>query len=297
MIKPFRFSNLKKVSKKEQSLIEGAYSLFPADVRGAIEVEIRKVLMRHLGEKAFYYADSIETFAFAPYLESISENRVLALISIEPFPAKIILQIDKNLSFALIDKLLGGIGAPAVEARPLTETEKGVIQYLIMQILATIWVACGKKANTHFRFERFVQSPLELKKIMNDKDIVVSAGFKVGIGELAGFVQLGLPKSFIDKAGLASKEIDNEYFMKRADSFDYLRTTLWAEAGRVSVLARDVETLEEGDVIVFDDTGLSLEGEKVKGKAMLRVGKGESAGLTAKVDSSADKVKCTITGS
>lgn len=296
--KPFKW-NLKKVSMADEHLLDSLFCLLPATAaRERIVVEIRKVLMKHLGEKAFFYLESVQTKQYAAFLSERHESAITAQIGMEPIPHKGIIEIDPNLGFLLIERLLGGSGTPSIENRPLTETEKGVIQYLIMQIMAVIWQTMGKAANVHFRFEKFVSDINDIGKIAPGKDTATALIYKVGIGELSGFVKLLFPKAFVEKAILTSKsaEDDGDYFRGRISRYGYIQTTLWAEAGRTFVAPQELVALENGDVILFDDTGVFFADGVLKGEAALRVGGGETGGIKTSVETSGRVVKCTVIG-
>lgn len=298
-VKPFFWKSLKKISKDDQLLLDSVYELLPeTSARDKLAIEIRKTLMKHLGEKLFYYLDSVQTRPYLNFLSDLPDTPSIAIIGMEPISEKAVLYIDSNLAFLLIDRLLGGQGEPHIENRSLTETEQGVVQYLIMQILAQIWQVCGKSARVHFRFEKFCFSGRDIEKISNGKEPVVELNFKVGIGELSGFVKLIFPKTFIEKTASGHKQItediDLPYFLNKTSSYNYLQTTLWADVGRANISSIELSALESGDVIVFDETEAELIENQISGKASLRTGQGESGSLTAKVKPEGKVIKCTI---
>lgn len=298
-IKPFQWTNLRKVSSEEVHLIDTLFEIIPAtSARDSLNLKIRKMLMKHLGEKSFYYLDVISNTTYSSFLGSLPEGAVLAVIGMEPSNAKMILHVDNNLAFLLIDRLLGGIGEPSVENRPLTETEQGVLQYFIMQVLAEVWQSFGEMARLHFRFERFAFSANDIEKIGSPKDVAVSLVFKVGVGELAGFVKLIFTGDFVKKAGGITPKhpLESEYFAGKVDKYNYIKTSLWADAGMATVSSDDLAALEPGDVIIFDETGLSLKDGMPVGEVDLKVGKGEEGSLTAEITADKNIIKCRITG-
>lgn len=258
------------------------------------------MLMKHLGEKAFYYVDSVTAGTCGEFLAALPDCATLAIVGTEPSGHKLIAHLDNNLVHLLIDRLLGGSGEVPPENRPLSETEAGVIQYLIMQALATVWKAFGEAGRYHFRFEKFIFSAPDVEKIMTPKETVVVCAFRVGIGEFSGFVKLLFPKHFVEKVSLnqalPQKGAEYDFFAQKARAYDFVRTVIWAEAGRAVVPANDITLLEEGDVLLFDDTGLELRDGLPTGQADLRVGHGEEGSFKAVVAAGAKNIKCTIVG-
>ncbi len=303
-IKPYNIGNIKKVTEEEIRLTDALQELIPAtSARDKLSLELRKTLMKHLGEKSFYYLDAVTSEPYASFVSYLPDTAILAVLGLEPSQAKVVVHIDNNLGFLLIDRLLGGAasaqGDVAVENRPLSETESGVLQYLIMQLLAQVWKTCGEASRLHFRFEKFVFSPRDIEKLSGKQETAAALTFKVGIGELSGFVKVIFPGSLLNKLPAVTgkeNEFESSYFMSKIGKYDYVRTTIWADAGRATVTSNDIIMLEAGDVVIFDDTGLMLKGGRPEGEIDLRVGKGDEGSLRAAVAMEKDILKCTIVG-
>ncbi|MBI2091722.1 MAG: hypothetical protein HYT75_01825 [Deltaproteobacteria bacterium] len=296
-VKPFNFGSLKKVSEAEIQLIDLALGMLPeTEARSNLGVEIRKIFLKHFGEKAFYYLESVSSDPYGSFVATLPDNPIIAVLNMEPKGAKALLTIDNNLAFLLIDRLLGGAGEPSVEKRPLSETEQGVLQYFIMQILASIWRTFGESARLHCRFERFMFDPRDAAAVINSKETAVSFVFKAGIGELAGFVKITFGGAFLSKVASTASESASEqaHFLERLDRFNFLRTSVWAECGNATVSSSDLIALENGDVIVFDETGLTET--KPAGSVDLKVGSGETGSLRADIAAEGKVIKCTIVG-
>src|SRR3989338_622545 len=296
-VKSFNWTNLKRVSGEEIRLTDSLISLIPdTSVRDTLGISVRKMLMKHLGEKSFYYLDAVTTEPFAAFLAALPENAILATIGMEPSAAKAVLYIDANLAFLIIDRLLGGEKEPSVETRRLYETEQGVLQYFIMQVLAEIWRSCGSASRVHFRFDRF-SSGGDIEKLGTVKDVAISLVFKVGIGEFSGFVKAVFPGAFIGKA-VTGKEIEPpfelDYFVNNAGRYGYLPATIWADAGHAIVSSADLISLEEGDVVIFDESGLMLKDGVPEGSVDLKVGRGEEGALKADAKIDGKILRCIV---
>ncbi len=299
-VKPLKWS-LKKVTSHELALLDSVYGLIPSgEMEQRLALDMRKMLMKHLGEKSFYYLDTMQSASFGEFAVALPEYSVLAVIGAEPLPGKIILNIDSSLVFLLIDRLLGGNGEPMVESRPLTETEQGVLQYFIMQVLSQIWKAGGSAADAHFRFERFMFDPVRSMDVIGEREKTACVNFKIGIGELGGFLKIFIPEQTLSavsaKAQKRIEESDIEAMPKRAANFDYLRTTIWADAGRVNVNPDEIAQIEPGDVILLDETGLDFSNGVIAGEVELRVGKGEEGSIKASVEGEKRRLRCTLLG-
>ncbi|PIR17488.1 MAG: hypothetical protein COV46_03925 [Deltaproteobacteria bacterium CG11_big_fil_rev_8_21_14_0_20_49_13] len=300
-VKPFNLSCIKKMSSEEVRLTSLLFDLSPESSSGdPVTVRIRKMLMKHLGERSFFYLDNVESLTFSSFLGSLPETVIISVMKVEPINIRLAAQIDNNLAFLLIDKLLGGTGEFAPENRPLSETEQGVLQYFVMQILSEIWKSSGSGARLHFRFEKFAFGMKDLENAGNLKDAAISLAFKVGIGDLSGFIKVIFTGDFIRKAqslGLGKRSnAEGGHFSDRSERYGYIKTTLWADAGRVTVSSSDLITLESGDVLLFDESGLMLKEGKPCGSVELKAGRGEEASLTANIQPEGKTIKCTVAG-
>lgn len=298
-VKNISWSNLKKVSEAEARYSEAAWSLFPSTSgRDDISISIRKMLMKHLGERAFYYIDNVTTEPSLSFISRLPESAVMAVIGANSGDSKIILHIDNMLAHLIIDKLLGGAGDVSASDRPLSETEAGVLQYFVMQALANIWQSCGRNEKAHFRFEKFIYGGPAAEQNVSRKETLVIFSFKVGIGENSGFVRACLPGSMLDRAEfLESSKLDDVELAKRFENlarFNFIRTALWAEAGNASLSSKELGALEEGDVIIFDECGIGMSDNIVSGEVRLKVGRGEEGGLSASIEPHGRVLKCIL---
>jgi len=300
-VKPFNWGNIKKVSMEEVRLMEELEGLLPAGSAGEdISLGIRRMLIKHLGEKSFFYLDSLATQSFGSFLSSLPEVPVMAVIGTDQGDAKLLAQIDTNLAFLVIDRLLGGSSLPAVESRPLSETEQGVLQYFIMQVLLEIWKACGESARYHFRFDRFAFGSHGVESVYPHKELLAAPVFKVGIGELSGFLKIYIPEPFVKKAahagGSAGRSGENRHLQPLFARYGYINSSLWLEGGRATISDSELAALEPGDVVLFDESGLSVRNGHAEGVAELRAGTGENGALKTSIVPEGAVIKCTVIG-
>jgi len=299
-IKNISWANLKKVSSADIGYIDAALSLFPsAAAKENISLAIRKMLMKHLGEKAFYYLDGVEALPAQNFFATMPENSVSAIIGTNKGDGRLVAHIDNNLAFLVIDKLLGG-GGDFFESRPLSETEAGILQYFILQVLFSVWRSSKEDEKVHFRFERFIFTGEDVLKVFPKKESVVVFFFKVGIGEHAGFVKIAIESSLLGKMKFAGEDVKDKKeldgYFNDLSRFHYIRTSLWAEAGALTLSSRELKELEDGDVILFDDCGIYLKDKKVDGEVRLKVGQGDHGFVRAEITQSAGALKCKISG-
>lgn len=280
MIKPFKLDNLKKIPGKEVELIRALYEYLPAtDMREKFHVSIRKSLMKHLGQDIRYFLSSCETMSFGDFVGSLPSCPVIVVLGLTPIERKAIIQIDHQIANVVINKLLSDSAAMS-ELKPLTETEQGVLQYLIMQVLSQVYAAGGAAPRVHFRFEKFLFDPAEIRQITGQRENICALTLDVNILDQKGFVKIVFPDPFLEEmvqlsAGAGSSKKEREYFAKQLKSWGFLETSAWAEAGNCLLSPVDIKGLEAGDVILFDETGLAMDGKKITGEVKIHFGSSE----------------------
>lgn len=300
-ITPYRFK-LRKLSSGDQRLLDAVLAFLPATgARGGAAQAIGDALNRHLGERPELRVESIQLERFGEAIARLPDPALVVVLGMAPLARRALCEIDAGLGLALVDRLLGGPGRSS-EPREMSDTEQGVVQYLIMQVLAALHRLCGRDERVHFRFERFLAHPHEARELAGSTDAAAIVLVRMTVGDASGFIRLILPDPF---AGQATLELEGEherrpgeraFALAQVERFGFVRLPLWAEAGRTTLAARDLSALEEGDVILFDQPRVELFDGAVRGRTVLRIGAGLVGGIDADVTAEETVLRCTIAG-
>lgn len=301
-ITPFHFK-LKKVSSREQRLIKALYSYLPdTGLAEGFGQGIREAIARHVGEDFELKLEMLEHKHFSSFLSRLPKLSIMAIVGMAPLSNKVILEIDVPLATLLIERMLGGQVEAMQEPRALSDTEQGVLQYLLLQVMAHIHRLCAKDARAHFRFERLAFAHHEVRELADENDGVAVLTFRAEIGRYCGFVRLAMPDPFIEGAFLDVPSPDEVRVSERSwteaqlERFGYVRMPLWAEVGRTTVTPADIRGLEEGDVVLLDAASAYPVKGKLEGKVILRAGRGMCGGIDADLDIKKGRVNCKIVG-
>ncbi len=301
-VQPFRFK-LKKVSAAEQRVLSALFDFLPkTGMRDKFGSSVREALSKHLGVEADYFLESVVQGDFSGFLEKMPDPAVLVVLGMAPREGKVVLEIDDHLAALLIEKLLGGTAETPPAPKPLSDTEQGVLQYLILQVLAHIYRICGNDARLHFRFERFVFTPKGLKGQVPDDEAVSAFTVKMTVGKHSGFVRLYMPSPLVEQQYLnvpmkgETRDGERAFILERLGEFAHLTVPLWADAGFTTVSATELNNLEEGDVVLFDSTELMLTNTGPAGRVVLRTGEGRHGGFVSEVTVVPKKIHCKIVG-
>lgn len=300
MTKPFKLDNIKKVTRHETDLIRALYEFLPAtDVRDRIHVAIRKVLIKHLGQDLRYYLSAAEKKGFNEFTATLPESPVIMVLGLAPIAKKAFVHFDNNIANLVINKLLGGGEGSSGELKSLTETEQGVLQYLIMQVLSQIHALAGAESRVHFRFEKFLFDAKEISKYSKAQENVYILHMEVGMLNQSGFVRIVFPYPFLEEllslpSGAGDTAEERTYFGRQLARWGFISTSAWAEAGNSFLSPAEIKDLEGGDVVLFDETALKLTGKGMEGSMLIHFGTGESGISSQLVGSDAKAVRCRL---
>lgn len=284
-IRPFHFK-LNKLELKDIQMVEALLQFLPATgARENFHLAIRKALHQYLTDVG-YYLERIEEVSFRDFFASLPGSCTVAVLGLQPFRQKGFVELDPFLSHLIIEKLLGGGGEDFGDLRPLTETEQGVIEFLLLKLLSQIHKLCEDKAKLHFRLERMILEPSHLRSFGNEEDSLVCLKLHVSCLKRSGFIHIYLPHPWVLEGFL--KELPaNRKTIEFAQVKDNLKTyedqpcELWGGLGETFVSYADLKSLEEGDVVLLDKTPLVHKKGSWSGDVWLFVGKGESGGFLA----------------
>lgn len=289
-IRPYRFT-LPKVSGQEAQLLKALGEFLPLHVvREQIVTNIQQSLTKHVNADVALSFEGVAIREIDALSNELPQPCVVAVIGLPPHQGKILLQIDTHLAGLLIHRLLGSEADAHVELHPLTETEQGVLQYLLMQVLAEVHAACGTAERAHFRFERFCIRGEDVAAQASSRDACGVLTWSVRWGDAVGFVRVIFPRPFVNAAMLKPLPMpkdchaaESAYLLERLQRFGWIRTTLWVEGGVAELNAEEMAGLEMGDVILFDQSALSLQGKQVAGEVIVHVGNAQDAGLRGEI--------------
>ena len=224
---------------------------------------------------------------FDHFTHAMSHPCVGIQLLAEPQGQTLLLDMDYSLTRMLVDRLLGGEGAPPQELIPLTPTEEGVLEFFLVKALSGLpSVGVGDLPHS-LKFGKIVFE----NKLLGGSEAGAERGcvfkFYLGMGKKGGYVKIYVPHPlleglFLREAPLAGPN-EGADFERHLGRVSHVKAPLWTEIGRVQLMPSDLEQLETEDVILFDETLASMSDHGVTGQAILRVGDAPRDGLLAEV--------------
>ncbi|MEW5739331.1 MAG: type III secretion system cytoplasmic ring protein SctQ [Myxococcota bacterium] len=297
--RPFRFSNLEKVSKRHAQLIRNLEWMLPSvRATGEVSSSVRKRLQEMLEEQVSLQTEYVHVVPLAKLRRYIGEPTFLAVLTPQPNKTRGLLEIELGLAHQAIDMLLGGAGE-AVALRPLTDIEEGVMTYVIIETLKALAPSLDPSL-PKLRIEGVVRGFEDAASLIGEDESLAVVQLKAVFGQHSGYVRLFIPEtvlatanpppdSEVRKARRAADAVTHRAWLKS------VRAALRAEIGQVEISAGDLAQLRERDVVLVE--ALSCRPDQgAGGTAKLRLGRGQSGHIDAEVTVEDGRFMAKVTG-
>lgn len=233
-------------------------------------------LSGYLREMAEVNLISIDQLPYSDFLMSLPDTTSINVINLEPNNGKLILEVNLSLVFPIIEKLLGGIGAPMEKIREITDIEQRLIEEFISLTIGDLQEAWRTVVpTTEFTVESRETSP-RLVQIVAPNEIVAALVFEVRMGSVSGMMNFCIPAHLleplrhqfeVEKTTFVADDSKTDLTENRILNFImYTETKMEAFLGNVKVHIQDILQLKEGDVIPLDVKVDDLVSIKVGGK-------------------------------
>jgi len=254
-LKVYDFKRPDKFSKDQLRAIQMIHEAFARQLTTVMSTLIRSIVSAEVA--------SVDQLAYEEFLNSLVQPTVIGMIEMHPFDGNMLLEINPNLVFAIIDRMLGGKGNFTGKLRELTDIEKTVIERVLMRMLELLEDSWSTVVDVRFRFESMESNPFFVQ-ICSPRDMVLLVILKLKVGDLEGMMSLCFPyflmEPIVDKLSsqqwfAATKhERDEEEQRNLLSSMHRVKVPLALELGHTILSLSDVYALQAGDVIKLDET-------------------------------------------
>ena len=230
---------------------------------------------------------SVEQLAYSEFLMALPDPTAFYALSMLPSDALGALELNPDVSFAMIDRILGGTGESEPPNRALTEIEQNVVDSvvnLLLQHLTETW-----RTVTDIRFQIHARETRpQMLQVASWNEIVIAITFDVKVGETRGLLNLCIPATVIETSG---SNFTQSWQQARREPTSTERNWLIENLGRVQLpVTTDVETrlktrelieLEAGHVLSLGipaETDVNIRvGDILKFKGRLATSGGRAA--------------------
>lgn len=295
-VRPFDFSKIKKLSRQFVNFSGALLEAYPA-----LEdpEEIGRSLIKDLAAELHLSISlkfiGMEEMNQSQWVASVASPCIGVILQAEPQGHRCMVEMDYDLARMLVDKVLGGEGEPPKERHPLTPGEEAVLEFLWVKTLHHLKMKTGILGPSLLRLQKIVSEPKQLLGPEGPEALGCIFKFFLGLKKNGGYLKVYFPHPALEglllrEDALAGALPEGTAWAQRVGRASHVRTSLWTEVGRVQLAPEDRAQLEEGDVILFDETMAAMGPRGLQGKTILRVGENPAEGLLGELIDTEGKV-------
>jgi flagellar motor switch protein FliM len=226
---------------------------------------------------------SIEQISYGDFIASIGIPSILSIYSMDPLPGSGVVQVDLNLVFSIIDRLLGGPGWFPSKLRDLTDIERTLMQRFMARMLNSYRESWNYLLTLSLKIEALDSNPQFIPRIIPLDQIVAYVSMELKVGDMAGVMNFCLPYLVMQSIGpqltdfqwsptvVAGRGMTEEDIAQLTRSVERAGVDLEVELGKTSVSLRELVGLRPGDVVVFDKPTSEPLAVRVNNKEKFRV--------------------------
>ncbi len=207
---------------------------------------------------------SIEQISYGDFISSIGIPSILSIYSMDPLPGSGIAQIDLNLVFSIIDRLLGGPGWFPQKLRDLTDIERTLMQRFMARMLNSYRESWNYLLTLSLKIEALDSNPQFIPRIIPLDQIVAFVSMELKIGDMTGVMNFCLPYLVLQSIGpqlsdfqwspsvVAGRGMTDQDIAQLARNVERASVDVSVELGKTVVSLRDLIALQPGDLVMFD---------------------------------------------
>jgi flagellar motor switch protein FliM len=207
---------------------------------------------------------SLEQISYGDFIASIGIPSILSIYSMDPLPGSGIVQVDLNLVFSIIDRLLGGPGWYPQKLRDLTDIERTLMQRFMARMLNSYRESWNYLLTLSLKIEALDSNPQFIPRIIPLDQIVAFVSCELKIGDMSGVMNFCLPYLVLQSIGpqlsdfqwsptvIAGRGMTEEDIAQLARNVERAPVDVQVELGRTTLSLRDLIALQTGDLLLFD---------------------------------------------
>lgn len=233
---------------------------------------------------------SVEQFTYEDFVRNVQKKSILGVFKAPPLQGSLLMEFSPDVTYIMLDRMLGGQGSTTPVQNELTEIEMSVIERVFINALGTFQEAWSSVVKVSPELKEIEVNPQFLTtSAPNETVILVSLQTK--IGDVDGAINICLPHVVLEQVlpklsarhWLANqkKEIESHEAIALEKKVQNTRLDVKAVLGRSSINIGDFLDLKMGDVIrlneSYSDPVMILVDEKQKFLAQPGISKGRVA--------------------
>ncbi|MGG4266834.1 flagellar motor switch protein FliM [Peribacillus simplex] len=201
---------------------------------------------------------SADQIPYEEFIRSIPKITILNVFEVPPLDGRIILEVNPNIAYSMMDRVLGGRGISENKVDSLTEIETKIMSNLFEKGFESLQEAWGTIVEIDPVMTEFEVNP-QFLQLVSPNDTVVVISLNTQIGETSGMINICIPhvvlEPIIPKLSAhywlenSQKEKIPEEIMILEKRIRNADLPIISELGSTDITIQDFLLLDVGDII------------------------------------------------
>lgn len=168
---------------------------------------------------------SVDQLPYDEFIRSVPKMTILNVFEPYPLDGRFLIEVNPNIAYAMLDRLLGGRGVALNKVDNLTEIETRIMTQLFQRTLESFQEAWSTVVELDPQMDELEVNPQFLQMVSPNETVVVIS-LSTAIGEATGMINICLPHVVLE------------------DILPKLSVHYWMQTKKKSRLPEEVEALE-----------------------------------------------------
>lgn len=204
---------------------------------------------------------SSETVTFSEFTNALATPSILGITNFSPLNGNVILELSTNLGYAMIDRMLGGVGTPLEKTRDFSDIELTILEKTLVVCVQLLREPWKNVVDISPYLDRLETNP-QFAQVIAPNDMIAIVTLNMKMGDVEGLMNVCLPYFTLETI---MDRLNTKYWfanMKETDDEEYddfiealirrAEVPIKALLGKSSVSVNDFVNLQVGDVIRLD---------------------------------------------
>lgn len=204
---------------------------------------------------------SVEQLPYEEFIRSIPKVTILNVFGVYPLDGKFVMEVNPNISYAMLDRLLGGQGVGQEAVRTLTEIETTVMMRMFGRALEYFGEAWKGVTDLSPEMDMLEVNP-QFMQLVSPNETVAVVSLSSKIGETTGMINVCMPHVVLEPI---MPKLSAHYWMnmkkprENSNDLETIKLSLQkaalpiaAELGSSAISVQEFLHLGIGDVIKLD---------------------------------------------
>ncbi|MFB5281452.1 flagellar motor switch protein FliM [Peribacillus sp. Hz7] len=201
---------------------------------------------------------SVDQLPYEEFVRSIPKMTILNVYEVPPLDGRIILEVNPNIAYAMMDRVLGGRGESVNKVDNLTEIETKIMTSLFEKAFENLQEAWSTIVDIDPIMADFEVNP-QFLQLVSPNDTVIVISLNIQVGDTTGMINMCIPHVVLEPIipnlsahywmQASQKERSPEEMAMLEKRITHSDMSIAAELGETSITIHDFLQLDVGDVI------------------------------------------------